>query len=201
MSNRIDIQNEKSVLEFLKTLKVKFHYENKSYSIAKYNDVYIFNYEVNIQGDLDLSNYKFKEFPIQFNHIEGDFIVAGVGLEKLTGSPKVVTGSFDCSRNKITSVAFGPHNVGGDFLCSYNKVKNLTFKNQTFINGDLDISNNQIETIKRMPEFIAGSINLSNNKIKKLQNFPSDYSGDVNITNNKSITSYKGLPYNSTIII
>lgn len=203
MSSQIHKYKEKYILDFLKTLKVKFHYENKSYNITSPNGnpIPIYKYDVYIQQDIDLKLFKFNILPIKFTEVEGDFNISGIGLEKLTGSPKIIKGSFDCSKNNITSVAYGPENIGGDFICSNNKIKTLTFKKQTNIYGALDISNNQIETIKRMPKFISGSINLSNNKIKKLQNFPTDYSGIIKLTNNKSIISYKRLPDNSTIII
>jgi hypothetical protein len=70
----------------------------------------IINYTINsdgsidVDGDVDLSDYNLTELPLKFN---------------------IVSGYFDCSYNKLTSLDGCPNHVGGHFYCDNNELTYL----------------------------------------------------------------------------
>jgi len=57
---------------------------------------------------------------IQFNEIQGDFIITKCGMTTLKGCPKKVYGEFDCRDNKLISLKYCPSYVERKFLCYHN---------------------------------------------------------------------------------
>ena len=91
------------------------------FTILKYNE----DYSVDISRDVWLQYKDLKEFPIQFNIIDGTFRCFNNKLTSLEGSPRYVTGSFFISHNELTSLEGGPKYVGGNFSCDDNKLISL----------------------------------------------------------------------------
>ncbi len=73
----------------------------------KYN---IEDYSINPDGSID---------------VEGDVYLYNMGLTKLPLKFNKVSGCFDCSSNKLTSLEGSPNDMGGDFDCYMNELKNL----------------------------------------------------------------------------
>jgi hypothetical protein len=91
----------------------------------KYN---IINYTVNddgsidVNGNVDLSNYRLTELPLTFNKVSGSFDCSNNNLTSLKGSPRWIGGHFSCNYNQLTSLEFSPDYVGGSFWCNNNKL-------------------------------------------------------------------------------
>ena len=89
----------------------------------KYN---IENYTVNddgsidVNGSVDLYNCNITELPLVFNKVSGYFDCSCNRLTSLKGSPKWVGSYFSCSKNKLKSLEFSPDYVGYFFSCEYN---------------------------------------------------------------------------------
>lgn len=46
-------------------------------------------------------------------------------ITNLTGCPKIISGDFNCSDNKIKSLKYGPKKVSGKYNCKNNQLENL----------------------------------------------------------------------------
>ena len=81
---------------------------------------------IDVDGDVDLSYQKFKQLPLTFNKVSGDFYCHSCqNLTSLQGAPKEVSGDFSCNNcTNLTSLHGAPKEVGGDFYC--NNCPNLT---------------------------------------------------------------------------
>ena len=88
----------------------------------------ITNYTVNddgtidVNGNVDLSNYRLTQLPLRFNRVTGYFHCDYNKLTTLKGSPRWIGGYFFCSCNQLTSLEFSPDYVGGSFWCNNNQL-------------------------------------------------------------------------------
>ena len=80
---------------------------------------------VNVTGDVRLIKLV-DVLPCKFGIVTGDFNCSINKLTSLSGVPKEVGGSFNCSINNLTNLTGSPKIVGGPFNCSYNNLTNLT---------------------------------------------------------------------------
>lgn len=103
---------------------------------------------VDVLGDVDLSDKKLAELPIQFNTVFGSFDCSLNHLKSLKGSPYKVTVNFNASTNRLESLKYGPLEVGNNYSCA----------------------NNQLSTFEGSPKFIYGNFNYSGNKILAFEN-------------------------------
>jgi len=86
------------------------------------------NYTINNDGTIDCQGFtalpdncgNFPEY-INFNKIDGEFIICNCNMTTLRGCPKIVTGDFDCRFNKLTSLEYCPEIIGKKFMCGGNK--------------------------------------------------------------------------------
>ena len=109
----------------------------------KYN---IRNYTINSDGSIDvdgnvhLSKMNLIEIPLKFNNVSGYFDCTYNKLTSLKGSPKEVGISFTCYDNKLNDLKYAPNRIGSWFDCSVNNLKNLknspTSKNLFFCEGN-----------------------------------------------------------------
>jgi len=90
---------------------------------------------VDVDGSVSLSNYRFAKLPLKFGR---------------------VSGVFDCSYNKLTTLEGSPREVGWHFDCSYNKLNTLEGAPRE-VGGAFDCKNNQLTTLKGAPERVGGS--------------------------------------------
>jgi hypothetical protein len=86
----------------------------------------IINYTINqddsidVDGYVDLRNYKLTELPLKFNKVSGRFNCSYNKLTSLEGCPNYVGDTFYCSYNDLTSLESAPNYVGGKFYCYGN---------------------------------------------------------------------------------
>jgi hypothetical protein len=85
------------------------------------------NYTINPDGSIDVDGYvdlyrcRLDQLPLVFNKVTGWFDCSHNRLTSLKGSPKWVGSDFYCSGNYLTSLEFSPDYVGGFFHCGYSE--------------------------------------------------------------------------------
>ena len=78
----------------------------------------------NVDGHVGLIK-NFNKLPVKFGIVTGSFSCSRNKLTSLEGCPTKVGGCFYCYNNKLTSLEFSPIYVGGDFCCDENKLSSL----------------------------------------------------------------------------
>ena len=93
----------------MKYLKLFESFESINEICKEYN---IINYTINPDGSIDvnenvdLSDYNLTKLPLKFNKVNGFFDCGGNELTSLEGSPKEVNGSFYCFNNHYFYILF-----------------------------------------------------------------------------------------------
>jgi hypothetical protein len=93
----------------------------------------IINYTVNddgsidVDGEVELSWFELTELPLNFNRVTGYFNCSNNKLTTLKGSPKWIDGSFNCYNNILTSLEGSPKYVTLGVDCSSNRLTSLRF--------------------------------------------------------------------------
>jgi hypothetical protein len=75
---------------------------------------------IDVNGDVYLYGLDLTELPLTFNKVTGYFNCSNNRLTSLKGSPRWVGGSFICVDNRLTSLEFSPDYIGEYFYCSFN---------------------------------------------------------------------------------
>jgi len=83
--------------------------------------------EVDVDGNVDLSERNLTEIPIKFGKVSGDFSVYQNKLTTLKNSPYWIGESFYCYQNNLTSLEGVPSYVGDWFSCDKNLLTSLEF--------------------------------------------------------------------------
>jgi hypothetical protein len=65
-----------------------------------------------ITGDITLAT-PYKELPVKFDTVTGDFGIDSKRLVTLKGCPETVGGNFDACYNKLESLDYMPATIGG----------------------------------------------------------------------------------------
>ena len=114
----------------------------KKYSIENWS---IVDGLVNVDGNVDLLNKGLTELPLKFGTVTGYFNCSGNKLTSLEGCPIRVGGYFDCSWNNLTSLEGCPKYVGRNFWCQSNNIREFT--GIKYIEGQLVCGGNPIWNI------------------------------------------------------
>ena len=84
---------------------------------------------VDVKGDFDCGRQGLDSFKgVRFGRISGKFDCSENRLTSLEGAPQSVGIHFDCSYNSLISLEGGPQSVGGDFYCHTNTISERTIK-------------------------------------------------------------------------
>ena len=101
--------------------------------------------------------------------VDGNFICTSQDLEDLHGIHfGVVTGTFNCGRNKLTSLAGAPVKVGNNFNC-YNNVITSLKGAPRYVGGDFNCSDNRLTSLVGAPLEIWGDFDCYKNKLTSLE--------------------------------
>jgi len=163
-----DILNRRRVKKICKFYNLENYVINKDGSI----DV---NGDVNLAGKLlfNGSTYLYPaltKLPFTFNNVSGNFDISQNRLTSLCGSPKKVTGNFDCSRNKLINLENAPEIIAGDFNCSHNNLRSLKGGPEKVV-GFYNVNNNILSTLEYLPIDIR-EISFKKNKVSSLESLP-----------------------------
>jgi hypothetical protein len=115
--------------------------------------------------------------PVKFGEITGSFDCSSIKLSSLIGSPKRVNGDFDCGDNQLSSLEGAPQQVDGRFLCNWNQLSSLEGSPQS-VGGFFDCSNNRLTTLTGSPKAVGGYFDCRGNKLLSLQGAPDSVGGD-----------------------
>jgi hypothetical protein len=93
-------------------------------------------------------------FPVKFKEINGDFLADRNALKSLVFSPEKVTGKYNISSNRITSLEGAPQEVG-TFVCNFNKLTSLEGL-PIVTTGEVSINkNSDLKSLKGLPDGIS----------------------------------------------
>lgn len=124
-----------------------------------------------MDGDVNLRKKDLKKIPLTFNKVSGSFDCSDNKLTSLKGCPKIVGERFNCRNNLLTSLEYGPESVDGAYDCSINKIKTLDHIAKYVGNGTIDICHNEIESIDILKNIDTGSylyVFANDNNIKNI---------------------------------
>ena len=192
-----DDNNHKSLPKSLNVPKLNVKYETAVRSIPKY-------WKLNSDGTYDVNGdvynlTKFKQFisddgklTIKFNKVTGDFNCSASRLTSLEGCPKEVGKDFYCSYNELSSLKDSPEKVGGDFECMYNKLTSLEGAPKE-VTGDFVCVMDGLTSLEGAPEKVGGNFKCQYNKLTSLKGSPKEVGGSFYCPNN-NLSSLKGAP-------
>ena len=100
---------------------------------------------VNVYGDVILAYSKLKKLPLKFGVVTGSFNCSPNRLTSLEGCPIRVGDWFDCVNNNLTSLEGCPKYIGGNLYCQGNNIREFT--GIKYIEGCLYCSDNPIFNI------------------------------------------------------
>lgn len=106
----------------------------------------------------------------------------------------VVTGDFDCSNNKLTSLEGAPQVVGGSFYCFDNKIKSLEGAPKE-VGKYFNCSDNKLTSLEGAPQKVGKTFYCSGNKLTSLGELPQEFNGDF-----YSICTRNNFPFPNPIL-
>ena len=165
-------------------LKEYNNYDNEVAEICNFYEIQNWSIRdglVDVDDDVELSSIDLTELPLKFGIVSGSFNCSYNDLTSLKGSPKKVGGDFSCSRNYLTSLIGGPTEVGDGFDCSQNNLTSL--KGAPKEVNHFDCSKNKLKSLEHSPEIINSNLFCSYNGLKTLEHFPKVKLG-IYLTNN-----------------
>lgn len=120
--------------------------------------------------------------------VEGNLILSSKHLTRLPDlSNVVVTGTFWCSNNQLTSLQGCPKEVRGDFYCYDNQLKSLKGAPRK-IGGGFFCSNNELTSLRHAPASVAGNFYCHGNKLESLRFAPKTVAGEFHCYDNRLAT-------------
>ena len=102
------------------------------------------------------------------NGSKGDLKLDEMGLTELPDILKNVSvgGTFDCSRNKLTSLINAPKYVDGTFYCHYHNLTSLKGLKETVINENFYCTDNKLTSLEGAPKTVNGHFFCYQNPVK-----------------------------------
>jgi hypothetical protein len=110
---------------------------------------------IDVDGNVNLFNKGLKNLPLRFRNVTGSFDCSYNKLTTLEGAPQSVGGSFYCSDNKLTTLEGAPQSVGGYFYCTNNQLTTLEGAPKS-VGAYFDCTNNQLITLEGAPKSVGG---------------------------------------------
>lgn len=153
---------------------------------------------LNVDGDVDLFHRGLKKIPFKFGVVSGSFKCGDNLLTSLEFCPVTVGGFFSCRSNLLKSLEFCPKEVGGFFNCSDNILKSLEgcpvavggmFNCSDKVGGDFDCSDNRLTSLKGCPVTVRGDFSCYGNQLTSLEFCPVAVGGFFDIDDTKEIRS------------
>ena len=135
---------------------------------------------VSVKGDCRLKNKSINKLPVKFKYVYGTFDCSKNDLTTLEGSPYYVKKSFDCSNNALNSLEGAPKIVDGGFICDNNHLTSLKWTPDNV--GFLSCYHNNLTSLDGAPSYINGYFEFSENKLKSLDGISKVINGSVFMT-------------------
>ena len=116
---------------------------------------------VDVDGGIVLTR-KVSRLPVRFENVTGWFDCSINKLTTLQGAPSHVGGVFDCGDNMLMSLAYAPVYVGRDFLCQYNKLTDLKGAPDS-VGVDFNCVGNPLRSLEGAPSHVKAQFIVSYN--------------------------------------
>ena len=113
---------------------------------------------------------------ISFGHVSGNFDFSANKQTSLKGAPQTVKRQFNCSGNELTSLEGAPQEVGRSFYCYKNKLTSLEGSPKT-VERDFDCAINHLTSLKGAPQMVGGNFDCRANKLTSLEGAPQKIGG------------------------
>ena len=123
---------------------------------------------INVDGNVNLYYMELTELPLTFNKVTGHFECSCNKLTSLKGSPRWVGGSFHCGHNNLTSLEFGPVYVGDFFSCRGNDLTDLVGSPKEVGMYFYCSGNKQLNNTKGCPEKIGTYFSCKNTPLESI---------------------------------
>lgn len=143
-------------MKYLKMFNESISYGYIKFVCEKYD---ITNYTINddmsidVDGDVSFWKSEMEELPLKFGKVSGSFDCSDNKLTTLKGSPYYIGTDFDCSNNKLTSLEFSPKKIECDFNCCGNKITTLE-GGPEYVGYTYYFSDNEVTSLRGLPEDI-----------------------------------------------
>ena len=114
-----------------------------------------------------LNKMKIENYKINDNltvNVNGNVFIENANLSKIPVQFKIVQGTFQCSKNKLTSLKGSPIRAK-NFYCNSNQLTSLEYAPKT-VKRDFNCSDNLLTSLKGCPEKVGKSINCKSNPLK-----------------------------------
>jgi hypothetical protein len=156
----------------------KFNEQEKSIEewcneFGLYNFEIINNAIVDVRSNVNIQSNELYQIPIQFG---------------------IVTGTFNCIYNFLTTLEGSPNNVGLSFKCNNNLLNTLEGGVKT-LGGNFDCSNNKLTSLKGCPKEIPGVFWCVDNLLISLEGGPDKTSHEFYCSGNPIYPVYKLFGY------
>ena len=175
------------VIESLKELE-KLSVTPESFKIKNYEWV---NGKLNVKGNVSFLKRKLSKLPFKFGVVTGSFNCEENKLTSLEGAPERVGKDFKCGDNQLTSLEGAPIEVGG-FSCYGNQLTSLEGA-PVKVKKDYNCNHNNLTSLKGAPKEVKGRFSCIENKLTSLEGAPRKVGGNFNCNYNQ-ITSLKDAP-------
>jgi hypothetical protein len=137
----------------------------------------------------DLTDFK----GVRFGVVTGRFDCSHNRLTSLEGAPQEAGKGFDCSRNSLTSLKGAPQKVGGDFFnCACNSLTSLEGAPQEVIDG-FYCSDNRLTSLEGAPRKVLSIFSCHHNSLTSLEGAPQEVGWNFDCSHNR-LTSLEGAP-------
>ena len=151
---------------------------------------------VDIRGDFSCRLWSLSDFKgVRFGKVTGDFDCSHNRLTSLEGAPRKVGGFFRCTMNNLTSLKGSPQEVRKNFDCSDTSLTSLEGAPQK-VGGDFSCRYNRLTSLEGAPQEVGKSFHCDENSLTSLEGAPLSVGGSFYCRNNQ-ITSLEGAPQKS----
>jgi Leucine-rich repeat (LRR) protein len=148
---------------------------------------------VDVNGDFYCSGQRLTDFKgVRFGVVSGSFHCHNNELTSLDGAPQRVGWIFNCSRNQLISLEGAPQDVVEYFECYSNKLTSLEGA-PSRVGVNFNCRNNQLISLEGAPEKVGWQFDCSYNNLTSLKNAPKEVRGNLDCSFNK-LTSLEGAP-------
>lgn len=149
----------------------------------KIEDYTINNGVVDVDGDVNISHRDLTQLPIQFGEVSGYFDCSFNKLTSLVGCPTRVGQHFMCNKNRLTTLVGGPAFVEGLYDCGANELITLEGA-AAHVGRYFNCSNNGLTTLDGAPAYVGVNFYCQYNKLTTLLGIPTHMTGFHCLSNN-----------------
>jgi hypothetical protein len=137
--------------------KICFDYEINNYTINQ-------DGSIDVKGSVYLLAKQITQIPLRFNKVSGYFNCSTNKLSSLKGCPNEVGGSFTCSYNReLTTLEYCPEIVGGELACDNCSITSLEGCTKE-VGRSFLCYNNMLTSLEYAPTTIGSGLQWFGNK-------------------------------------